>query len=385
MEKIFVLFAILLTTGAATAQTLISGQVQDQKGQPVTGANVYLKGTYDGASTDPSGAFRFLTRVAGPQTVGVTYLGHQPQEQAVQLSGQPVEVRFVLQEERNELNAVVITAGSFEASDTRRSTVLKPLDIATTAGATADVAGALNTLPGAQRVGEEGKLFVRGGEAYETRTFIDGLPVQTPYASSVPNVPARGRFSPFLFSGLAFSSGGYSAEYGQALSSALILHTADLAPETVTGVSLMSVGGSLSHTQRWENTSLALTADYSNLRPYFSLVEQQLDWQRPPQSKGGSVIFRHQTSPTGLLKAYGTFSTSGLSLTQPDFSSPTGGRPVDLHNRNLFLNTSYKEILRPKWSLRSGLAFSRDLEKTTYGPLPAPTRRCTPRWRPSTN
>ena len=82
-----------------------------------------------------------------------------------------------LQEEINELDAVTITAGSFTAGDASRRTVFRPLDIATTAGATADIAGALNTLPGTQKVGETGRLFVRGGDGSETRTFIDGLVV----------------------------------------------------------------------------------------------------------------------------------------------------------------------------------------------------------------
>ena len=42
----------------------------------------------------------------------------------------------------NEINAVVITAGSIEASDKNRaSALLKPLDIYTTAGADADYIG----------------------------------------------------------------------------------------------------------------------------------------------------------------------------------------------------------------------------------------------------
>jgi hypothetical protein len=59
--------------------------------------------------------------------------------------------------------------------------------------------------------------FVRGGEANETQTFVDGIRVAQPYNATIGNVPTRGRFS-FLFSGIAFSTGGYSAEYGEALS-----------------------------------------------------------------------------------------------------------------------------------------------------------------------
>ena len=44
----------------------------------------------------------------------------------------------------------------------------------TTANSNGDIFNAINTMPGTQSVGEEGGLFVRGGEKYETKTFVDG-------------------------------------------------------------------------------------------------------------------------------------------------------------------------------------------------------------------
>jgi len=130
-----------------------------------------------------------------------------------------------LKESVNTLDAVVITAGTFDAGEKARVSVLKPLDIVTTAGSNANIVAALQTLPGTQTVGEDGRLFVRGGEADETQTFVDGIRVAQPYGSTTQNLPTRGRFSPFLFSGMSFSTGGYSAEYGEALSSVLLLNT----------------------------------------------------------------------------------------------------------------------------------------------------------------
>ncbi len=139
-----------------------------------------------------------------------------------------MRIDIVLKPEPNELTAVTITAGSFEASDTKRTTVLNPIDIVTTASANADITSAIKTLPGAQQVGESEGLFVRGGTAQETKVFIDGTLVNNFFFSSVPGIAQRGRFSPFIFKGTVFSAGGYSALYGQALSSALILESVDL-------------------------------------------------------------------------------------------------------------------------------------------------------------
>jgi uncharacterized GH25 family protein len=43
------------------SQATLSGKVVDEKGKPVAGANVFIEGTYDGASTNETGNFSFTT------------------------------------------------------------------------------------------------------------------------------------------------------------------------------------------------------------------------------------------------------------------------------------------------------------------------------------
>ena len=60
MKKLVLLSCLLLQTFLFGQQT-VSGIVTDQSNEPIFGANVYLKGTYDGGSTDEKGAFTFTT------------------------------------------------------------------------------------------------------------------------------------------------------------------------------------------------------------------------------------------------------------------------------------------------------------------------------------
>ena len=192
--KIFPLVLLVLQTFMAHPQsgTRISGTVLDERGEPVPGANIILENTYDGTSSDLTGAFSFVSEETGEFFVTVRYIGYKTFREPVTLSGTPLVLTVQLREEINQLEAVTITAGSFTASDKGRTTVFKPIDIATTAGATADIAGALNTLPGTQKVGETGRLFVRGGDGDETRTFIDGMLVFEAYSPAATNTPGPG-------------------------------------------------------------------------------------------------------------------------------------------------------------------------------------------------
>ena len=348
----------------AAAPQSVQGTVRDAAGQPLPGVNVFLKTTFDGAGTDSLGRFAFRTdHPAGPLTLVATFIGYEPLEVPVLLGAGPLVLpNLRLKASRAALGDVVVTAGAFEASDDKRSAAMKPLDIVTTAGAMGDVAGALNALPGTTRVGEDGKLFVRGGAASETKYYIDGLPVQTPYGGAVPNVAARGRFSPFLFKGLVFSTGGYSAEYGQALSAVVVQQSTDLAPETQTGLTLLSVGGSVARTRRWDRTSLAVSADYTNLAPYYRLVPQNLGWEQAPLVLGGSAKLVRRVGQAGMFKLYATYSRQRLALRQPDANPEyaQNGHPVALANDNAYLNATYRAPLRAGWSLNTGLALTQD-------------------------
>ena len=105
---------------------------------------------------------------------------------------------------------------------------MTPIDVYTTAGANGQISSALETLPGVQKVGESEGLFVRGGTGTETKFFMDGNLVNNYFGNSVPGIKAMDRLNTSLFKGNVFSSGGYSAVYGQALSGVLALESIDL-------------------------------------------------------------------------------------------------------------------------------------------------------------
>lgn len=360
MKKTITILSFLLSSWIALGQTTISGTVKEKGVDVIIGANIFIEGTFEGTSTDEFGQFNFTTNQSGTVNLIVRYLGYKDLKKVVQLDGTILELELFLKPEANTLQEITITAGAFEAGDEKKAVVLNSIDIATTAGANADISGALTTLPGVQRVGESGQLFVRGGAAYETRTFIDGMYVQNPYNSTTDNVPARGRFSPFIFKGTTFSTGAYSAEFGQALSSALLLNTQDVAEETITGVSLMTVGAALSHTQAWENTSLAVSHDYTNLAPTLAVLPSNTEFENPFTNNSSQFIFRHKTSKTGIFKAYANINSSKFSLYMPDYADVRGEQLIALKNNNLFTQLSFQEILNDKWSMFIGGGFSKN-------------------------
>lgn len=353
MKTLVTLITFLFSTFLFSQNTL-TGKVTDQKGNPVPGANIYLDGTYDGGSSDEKGMFSFTTTTKGNQTLVVSFLAFETTKMMIDVTD--FKDRIVkLRESVNTLDAVIVTAGTMESGDKARVSVLKPLDIVTTAGSAGNIIAALQTLPGTQNVGEDGRLFVRGGEADETQTFVDGIRVAQPYDASTNNLPTRGRFSPFLFSGISFSTGGYSAEYGEALSSVLLLNTQDEADQNKTDIALMTVGLGVGHTQKWKKSSLSVNTNYIDLAPYQVAIPQNVDWNKAYRSMSGESVYRYNFA-NGIFKLYAAFDAAQFDLNQDNINTVNPTR-VNLHNNNFYLNSSYKGNFGAQWQLTSGISY----------------------------
>lgn len=337
------LFMLLLTLlSPVSGQIHLLGKVTTTHGEPLAGVNIYIENSIEGTITDANGNYRFTASAKIPATLVVSLIGYETVKKVITSSGE-VEIDIRMKESITALNSVTITAGSYDASDKKRTAVLEPLDVYTTAGAVGDVTGAFRTLPGTQTAPDDGRLLVRGGEAYETKTYMDGLLAANPYNSKVPDLPTRGRFSPSLFSGTSFNTGGYSAEYGQALSSVMLLNTTDLEVEEKTGASLMSLGGGMNHSWVTPKSSLMLDAGYFNMKPYQQFTRNHMNWIKPIESTNGTLMYRRKTAK-GLLKVF----TSG------DYGSMKFGIPITGSGQSIIENTtttSYTNItLRESWS-----------------------------------
>ena len=366
MMKPIITLVFLLAAWVLQAQTKISGTVSDEKGRPVAAANIFIDGTYDGATTAEDGTFSFETTEAGAQVLVITFLTMEDLRVNIVVEEYQPKT-FTMKDNVNTLDAVIISAGTFSAGDNSKINALKPLDIVTTAGAAGDIVGALNTLPGTQTVGESGRLFVRGGESDETQTFVDGIRVAQPYGATANNIPTRGRFSPFLFSGMTFSTGGYSAEFGEALSSVLLLNTIEEPIQEQTDIALMTVGLGLGNTQKWDKSSLSFNAAYTDLAPYQWAVPQNVDWNKPYRSLAGETVYRYKFE-SGMLKVYAAFDYATFDLNQKDINRPGDPTRVDMANDNFYTNASYKGMFGTQWTIHTGVAYGYSHNGINLGP-----------------
>ncbi len=104
----FLLILLLFSVSVATAQS-ITGIVTDQEGVPLGGVNIIIEGTTNGTVTDFDGNYTITDLEDGTYTLIASYLGFKKISQTVAISGAEQSLNFVMQEDAESLDEVIIT------------------------------------------------------------------------------------------------------------------------------------------------------------------------------------------------------------------------------------------------------------------------------------
>jgi len=358
IKNIFILAAILSSI-LHFSQIKISGKVSF-KNKGVYEVNVTLKDTYDGATTDSEGNFSFETSEKGDHVLSFTHPKYIEVNKNITIGDQNVVMNAELKEQINEIDAVVVSAGSIEASDKKRATaLLTPIDIYTTAGADGQISSALNYLPGVQKVGETEGLFIRGGTGTESKIFMDGSLINNYFSNSIPGIAGRDQFNTSLFKGNVFSSGGYSALYGQALSGALMLESVDLPDQSSYdfGISPIFLNAGFQKLDDKKTYSYGASAGYSLLSLMQKVFNFNTDFIDAPQGFNGDANFRIKTKSGGLFKYYGMYNTNKMGVKTESLEPEYDFALVRLKGKNTYHNLSFKQKFG-KYLLNVGTSYS---------------------------
>ncbi len=230
MGKILLILSLLSSLILAQDEKgSIYGKVTDAvSNQPLLGVNVILIGTNYGAATDLDGKFEIAGIPVNSYQVKASIIGYSSEIKTdiVVRSSKPAQVDFNLTEETIQLQNVTVNAGYFSKAPTDIISTRKfgYEEIRRIPGGFEDVVRALSVLPGvAQADPGRNDLIVRGGAPSENLYILDGI--------EIPNINHFGTQGasggPLSYINLdyvketSFSTGGFSAEYGDKLSSVL--------------------------------------------------------------------------------------------------------------------------------------------------------------------
>jgi vitamin B12 transporter len=330
LTTLFVITGLHPIAGQTPVTHVLRGVVSSLQGAPVAGASVFVLESMDATPSGADGRFTLRTTAQGRVTVVARHIGFAPSNVVapVDTAG---DISLVLRPQAAVLVPITVQAGAYKAGNERGST-LTALEVVSTPGATADVARAMQTLPGVQNVDEGTGLFVRGGDVSETKVLLNNTVMLSPYNYETPTGNYTVTVNPFLLDGIFFSSGGFGARYGNILSGVADLRTAGRPVQSsvtaVAGLASVSTGADLALDH---GVAIHATAARNDTELLFKLNGATRAYTPAPNGTdvSGSVIYNYR--PTGELKAFAIdrHNAFGIGLDDPSMS---GGYSSDVHS-----------------------------------------------------
>ncbi|MBL7773153.1 MAG: carboxypeptidase-like regulatory domain-containing protein [Chitinophagaceae bacterium] len=103
------LLTIILLFPITVFATLVKGKISNEKGEGLSFASIYIKGTTKGTTANNDGYYR-LDAPAGKHTFIVQYMGYQRQEFELQVGGEEIQKNIVMKEVNTSLKELVVKA-----------------------------------------------------------------------------------------------------------------------------------------------------------------------------------------------------------------------------------------------------------------------------------
>ncbi len=116
LTRFGVLFLLMSLSLPALGQLTIEGEVTDERGAPLPGANIIVLDTPHGAAADRNGRFSFtIPSPVADITIEVRFVGYRTQRQTVTQREGTVELNFTLGSDALRMDEVVVTGASAAA------------------------------------------------------------------------------------------------------------------------------------------------------------------------------------------------------------------------------------------------------------------------------
>jgi vitamin B12 transporter len=364
----FITSLAFFSTSFAQNDAKIFGKITGENAKPLYGANVVIEGTIDGATTDSTGYYKFETSKTGSRRFIFTALEYKEVTKQLDVeAGRSYELNVQLSKSEVVTDEILVTASSYTSGEQSKVT-LTPLEIVRIPGADADLYRAITTFPGTNQVDEGSRISVRGGDPSEVLTIMDLASLYHPFIFDDDfNSSSYSTVNPWGLRGINFTSGGFSAKYGNALSAVLDLKSYELPQGTGAFIFWGLANASASGVYLSPGKDFGATLDiYSTfLQPYFKINGNLgQDFSPVPLARGIGGTLSYKFSKGTYLKFIGDYNMDRLGIRQ---TSPSYDGYYKAESNNLFGNLKFSMPVGTSSFFNTGVSYSRYKKKITYG------------------
>jgi len=242
---VYILF-IFLATAYSQETASVSGVVRDSLKQAIPLVNVSLLGTQTGTMTDENGNYHLEVPTEKTYTLVFSCIGYRSQQFALKLEqGENKTWNAVLSTDVNTLQEVSVSARQERATNFTRIDLENLNYVPSTGG---KVEAIIKSQAGVSSNNELSSQYsVRGGNYDENLVYVNDMEIYRPFLMRSGQQEGLSFINSDLVSSVKFSAGGFSAKYGDRMSSALDISYKS--PSEFKGSAMVSLLGASAHVE----------------------------------------------------------------------------------------------------------------------------------------
>ena len=220
-HRIILFLSLLSVSLPLVSQDIVRlrGSVIDADNRPIELALVRIAGTTTGTTTNLEGKYEMKINSTDSVVVIFSCLGYKNEEHVLKNPKGEVKLNVQLQKKSIDLGEVVVTEFQKQQGTMQK---IKASDMQLMPNTSGGIEGMLATFAGVNSNNELSSQYsVRGGNFDENIVYINGIEIYRPLLVRSGQQEGMSVINPDLVSSISFSSGGFSAEYGDKMSSVL--------------------------------------------------------------------------------------------------------------------------------------------------------------------
>lgn len=337
-NRIITYILLLLVATGASAAVNIRGKVTDEKNEPMEFVTVRIAGTAIGGTTGLDGGFSLSAPEADTIRVIFTCIGYDDARRTLVKPKGEVSLTVKMTPKESSLQEVQVT--DFVKQTSQMQTV-NPGQVHASPDATGgSVESIIQTMAGVRSNNEMSAQYsVRGGTYDENSVYINGVEVYRPQLVTSGQQEGLSIINPDMVGAIGFSTGGYSAEYGDKMSS--VLDITYRQPQSFEGsASLSLMGGSVAIGTSSRKFSMLHGLRYKSNASLLQSMDEKGDYD--PRFFDYQTFMNYKLHPKWTASALGNISINNYRFI-PHNRSTSFGTMADAKQFTVYFDGQEKD------------------------------------------
>jgi len=242
MNVRILIYFFLFASFISNAQT-IKGKISDINNIPLPSVNISIIDLKGGITSDNNGFYSISIKPNRSHVVAYSFVGYQTEKVRIPMlkKGQEYILNIILKESNTLLDDIIVKDQKSRKNNLSR---IKTKHVEVIPGSSGGIESVLKTLPGVSSANELSSQYsVRGGNFDENLVYVNGIEVYRPFLIHSGQQEGLSFVNSDLVGSILFSAGGFSAKYGDKMSSVLDIKYKQ--PKKISSsVSMSLLGGS---------------------------------------------------------------------------------------------------------------------------------------------